>query len=166
MFDKFQLEVNGRKITRIIPRANFTEGWKENDIIVDKNELILIMQDKGVPSMRIGDGKTRATKCRMVSPFAFLDIVDGDEPNSTQIIQRKGKNEYKWLRAYVRAGYVLPDWEPEEQDKKDYELKRERRAARLAEQGIVVQPTVRRVQKKKKKKKRRPATTTTKPQKQ
>ena len=48
-------------VTRVIPRADFKSNWVKNATVLEKNELALILNDKGypyVPSMVIGDGKT------------------------------------------------------------------------------------------------------------
>lgn len=92
-------------VIRVIPRADFKSNWVKNATVLEKNELALILNDKGypyVPSMVIGDGKTRAFKCRMVSPYAYLEIDTNEETGETKIYRYKEKEDYKWLYRYIR----------------------------------------------------------------
>ena len=65
---------------KFIPRHNTIENWKANDIILDKDEVILIFGPGKNYSMRVGDGKAKATKCRMISPFAYIEVDDSVNP--------------------------------------------------------------------------------------
>lgn len=90
---------------RVVPRANFKSNWVESKTILDEGEVALILNDKGypyVPSMVIGDGKTQAYKCRMISPYAFYRIVQDEETGQTKAYLHKSKEDYKWLYRYVR----------------------------------------------------------------
>lgn len=90
---------------KVVPRADFKSNWVESKTILDEGEVALILNDKGypyVPSMVIGDGKTRAYKCRMISPYAFYRIVKDDETGVTKMYLHKSKEDYKWLYRYVR----------------------------------------------------------------
>lgn len=90
---------------KVVPRADFKSNWVESKEILDEGEVALILNDKGypyVPNMVIGDGKARAYKCRMISPYAFYRVVEDDETGERRVYLHKSKEDYKWLYRYIR----------------------------------------------------------------
>lgn len=92
-------------VRKIIPKVQFVDWWKEHNEVLAKDELILILYENGTVSMRKGDGQAKALKCRMVSPWAYMEIDD----ETGTICERKGHEYYKWLRAYVHNDFKEPE---------------------------------------------------------
>ena len=91
-------------IVRLIPRADYKAKWVETARVLDDGEMALNLSDRGypiVPSMVLGDGKRRAFKCRMIKPFACLELRLDENKNVTKVFMRKSKDDYKHLYKYI-----------------------------------------------------------------
>lgn len=86
---------------KIIPRANFKEEWIKNNPILEKDELALIFTKSNTPGMVIGDGKTPVTKCRNITPFAFMEVIK-DENGVNKIYLHKSQEDYKFVKQTIK----------------------------------------------------------------
>lgn len=84
---------------KIIPRANTIENWKANDVVLNKDELILIFGPGRNYSMRVGDGKAKATKCRMISPFAYIELDNSVDPPTMYL--KKSKEDFQYVKRAI-----------------------------------------------------------------
>ena len=93
-----------KNIVRLIPRADYKAKWVETARVLDDGEMALNLSDRGypiVPSMVLGDGKRRAFKCRMIKPFACLELRLDENNNVTKVFMRKSKDDYKHLYKFI-----------------------------------------------------------------
>lgn len=82
---------------KLIPRADTKENWIKHNPILYKDEAALIFTDANIPSMVIGDGKTPATKCRNITPFAFIEVVKDKNTGRNVFYIRKSQDDYKFV---------------------------------------------------------------------
>lgn len=85
---------------RIIPRANFKEEWIKKNLILEKDELAIIFTDSNTPGMVIGDGKTPVTKCRNITPFAFIEVVE-NEKGVNKVYFHKSPDDYRFVKQTI-----------------------------------------------------------------
>ena len=87
---------------KIVPRSDFKENWVKENSILDKDEIALIFTKADIPTMVVGDGKTPATKCRNISPFAFIETIKNEDTGTTKIYLHKSREDYKWVKQFVK----------------------------------------------------------------
>ena len=87
---------------KLIPRADTKENWIKNNPILHRDEIALIFTDTDIPSMVVGDGKTPATKCRNITPFAFIEVVKDKNTGRNVFYIRKSQDDYKWIKQTIK----------------------------------------------------------------
>ena len=86
---------------KIVPRADFKENWVKYNSILYKDEVALIFTNTNIPSMVVGDGKTPATKCKNITPFAFIEVVKDVNTGRNVFYIRKSQDDYKWIKQTI-----------------------------------------------------------------